>query len=278
MHGVDASRIFYDAEVAPLLAGIPHAAGRIGRGSDALGLDDHMSQDHDWGARVTIICEGPTPELPDGVELYTLDDFAIAHLGVTPKDNIDWLLLTGQCVLEVTAGPLFRDDTGELSALRASLAWYPPSVEQYLIASSWLRIDQELPFIGRTRDRGDLLGSQIITARLGRAVVHLTFLLERRWPPYAKWLGTTYGQRAHELDSEASICAALDDLAGRSITVPFFDRPYRCIEPAFIASLQTDLPIPIGIGSVEMWCDNVDVLAKPERRVALRAAYESWQR
>jgi len=151
---------------------------------------------------------------------------------------------------------VFRDDTGALSALRASLAWYPQAVEAYVVASSWVRIDQELPFIGRTRDRGDVLGSQLIAARVARAVMHLTFLLEHRWPPYAKWCGGAYGNRPHRLDSEASICAALDELAGQPITVPFHDRPYRCVDPAFIASLDTNLPLPIGIGSVEMWCDN----------------------
>jgi len=278
MRGVDVSRDFYDEEVAPRLAGIPHAAGRMGRGSDVIGFDDSMSQDHDWGARVTVIAETATPDLPDGVELYTLDEFARSHLGLVPCDDIDWLLLTGQSVLEVIAGPLFRDDTGTLSALRASLFWYPPAVEAYVVASSWVRIDQELPFIGRTRDRGDLLGSRIITARVARAVIHLTFLLEHRWPPYAKWYGRAYGNRLHRLDSEASICAALDELAGRPITVPFHDRPYRCVDPGFIGSLQTDLPLPIGIGSVEMWCDNVDVLSRPSRRAALRTAYESWRR
>lgn len=194
-----------------------------------------------------------------------------------PKDDIDWLLLTGQSVLEVTAGPVFRDDLGNLSALRASLAWYPPAVDAYVVASSWVRIDQELPFIGRARDRGDVIGSQVIAARVARAVMHLTFLLEHRWPPYARWYGGAYGNRPQRLDSEASICAALDELAGQPVTVPFFDRPYRRVDPTFIASLRTDLRLPIGIGSVEMWCDNVDVLSKPDRRAALRAAYESWR-
>jgi hypothetical protein len=107
--------------------------------------------------------------------------------------------------------------------------------------------------------------------------MHLSFLLERQWPPYAKWFGTAYGRRS-PLDSEESICSALDELAGRPITVPFWDRPYRCIDPAFIASLHSDVPLPIGIGSVEMWCDNVDVLAKPWRRIELRSAYEAWRR
>jgi hypothetical protein len=272
MRGVDASREFYEQRVAPLLDGIPHAAGRIGRGSDVLGLDDEMSKDHDWGERVTVITEHATPPLPDGVELYTHQGFVTSHLGCDPADDIDWLLLTGQSVLEVIAGPVFRDDIGELTALRTKLQWYPPDVERYLIAASWLRIDQELPFIGRTLLRGDVQGASIITSRLAKAVMHLTFLYERQWPPYAKWFGTVYGSHRPLLDSESAICDALDALAGKAVCVQFHDRPCRTVDPLFLATMPSD-----GIGSVEMWCDNVDVLAKPWRRIELRRAYEAWR-
>ena len=272
VRGVDASRAFYERDVAPLLDGIPHAAGRIGRGSDVLGLDDEMSRDHDWGDRVTVVTEHETPALPDGVELYTFQRFVTSHLGCDPVDDVDWLLLTGQSVLEVIAGPVFRDDTSKLTTLRTKLQWYPPDVERYLIAASWRRIDQELPFIGRTLLRGDVQGSLIITARVARAVMHLTFLLERQWPPYAKWFGTAYGTHRPPLDSEAAICAALDELAGRPVTVQFHDRPFRTVDPLFLATMPSD-----GIGSVEMWCDNVDVLSQPWRRMGLRSAYEAFR-
>lgn len=271
MRGVSRSRAFYERDVAPLLLGIPHAAGSIGRGSDAVGLDDDISQDHDWGDRVTVITEHATPPLPDGVELFTLASFVRAHLGVDPQDDTDWLLLTGQSVIEVIAGPVFRDDNGELTALRSKLQWYPPDVERYVIACAWRRIDQELPFIGRTRDRGDAQGSEIICARVARNVMHLTFLLEKQWPPYPKWFGTAYGTRA-PLDSEEAICAALDALAGKPVTVPFYDRPFKTVDPAFLATMPCD-----GIGSVEMWIDNVDVLSWPERRVQLREVYRAWR-
>jgi hypothetical protein len=184
MSGTDVSQAFYERDVAPLLDGIPHAAGRIGRGSDVLGLDDETSKDHDWGERVTVITEHDTPPLPEGVELYTHRHFVTSHLGCDPEDEIDWLLLTGQSVLEV-------------------------------IAASWRRIDQELPFIGRTSMRGDAHGATIITARLAQAVMHLTFLYERQWPPYSKWFGTAYGTHRAALDSETAICDALDALAGK---------------------------------------------------------------
>jgi len=272
MRGIDASRAFYERDVAPLLDGIPHAAGRIGRGSDVLGLDDEMSRDHDWGDRVTVITEHATPPMPAGVELYTLHSFVESHLGVDPVDEIDWLLLTGQSVLEVIAGSVFRDDTGALTALRTKLQWYPPDVERYVIAASWLRIDQELPFIGRTLLRGDVQGSGIITARVAKAVMHLTFLYERQWPPYPKWFGTAYGVHRPPLDTESAICDALDALAGTPVTVQFHDRPFKTVDPLFLATMPSD-----GIGSVEMWCDNVDVLAKPWRRMALRGAYEAFR-
>ena len=298
MRGASLSRAFYEDAVAPLLDGIPHAAGRLGSGSDVLGLDDDTSRDHDWGCRLTVLVDEGVDELrerlerelpeeleghpvrfptswkPDGhqVDVHTVDGFALSRLGVIPVDAIDWLLLTGQSVLEVVAGPVFHDDTGTLTALRARLTWYPEDVEQYVVRSQWQRIHEELPFIGRTLDRGDELGSRVITHRLARDVMHLTLLLERQWSPYPKWLGTAYGDRGHALDSEASICAALDDLAGRPVTVPFWDRPYRHLDEAWLASLPTGLPLPVGVGAVEQWCDNVAVM---NRRRELRGFYEA---
>jgi hypothetical protein len=301
VRGASLSRAFYEAVVAPLLDGVPHAAGRLGSGSDVLGLDDETSRDHDWGCRLTLLVDDgvdevrerlehelpddfdghpvrfPTSWKPEGhqVDVHTVDGFALSRLGVIPVDAIDWLLLTGQSVLEVVAGPVFHDDTGVLSALRTRLEWYPHDVEQYVVRSQWQRIHEELPFIGRTLGRGDELGSRVITHRLARDVMHLTLLLERQWSPYSKWLGTAYGDRGHALDSEASICAALDELAGAPVTVPFWDRPYKHLDEGWLASLPTGLPLPVGIGSVEQWCDNVKVM---HDRPALRCFYESlWE-
>ena len=56
--GVDIARTYYFEVVRPLLAlrfpGMPHAAGRLGGGSDVLGLDDETSRDHDWGLRLNL--------------------------------------------------------------------------------------------------------------------------------------------------------------------------------------------------------------------------------
>jgi hypothetical protein len=56
--GIELSRRFYAEAVRPILdahePGLPHAAARIGWGSDVLGFDTEMSTDHGWGPTVRI--------------------------------------------------------------------------------------------------------------------------------------------------------------------------------------------------------------------------------
>ncbi len=51
--------VFYAEAVRPLLdaayPGLPHAAARIGAGSEVLGYDSARSTDHDWGPRLTLL-------------------------------------------------------------------------------------------------------------------------------------------------------------------------------------------------------------------------------
>jgi hypothetical protein len=64
MQGIELSRRFYEDLVRPWLAtaapGLPHAAALLGYGSELLGFDDAMSQDHNWGPRVQVFVDAPT--------------------------------------------------------------------------------------------------------------------------------------------------------------------------------------------------------------------------
>jgi hypothetical protein len=245
------------------------------------------------------------------VEVATVAGFAASRLGTDPAAGLsvpDWLMLTGQSVLEVTAGPVFTDQTRELAPVRAMLAWYPADVERYVLACGWEKIAQQLPMAGRIACRGDELGSRLLSVRLSGDLMWLAFALSRRWPPYAKWRGTIFralpvaaGLAApltaaatapdwqEREDSLASACETLLDtqrargLPAPAVAVtPFWDRPYRTIDPAIAHGLLAEVTdpriakLPRGIGSVEQWVDNVDVLAHPERRQALRASYQRW--
>jgi hypothetical protein len=332
--------------VEPLLSqflpGLAYAAARLGSGSDVLGLDDERSRDHDWGCRLTLLVDEEArdqvplisrmleerlperygefpvrfrvtwdPSLSHQVEVATVADFTVSRLGVNPVGGLsalDWLTVTGQSVLEVTAGPVFTDRTRSLAAARSLLAWYPPDVERYVLAAGWQRLCQLLPMVGRTADAGDELGSRLLSADLAGDLLWLAFALSRRWAPYAKWRGTVFrslpvaarlgplldaaatapGWRERE-DALAAACTVLLGVqrangqpAPASAVIPFFGRPYRTVDSAVPQSLLASITdpevarLPPMVGAIEQWVDSVDVLSSPGRRPALQSAYRAW--
>jgi Domain of unknown function (DUF4037) len=343
LSGAELARSFFVGAVEPLLGRVlprlEYAAARLGSGSDVLGLDDERSRDHDWGCRLTLLVDdddrdqvapisrlledelperhrgfpvrfGTTwdPSVSHRVEVATVADFAASRLGVDPTGGltaIDWLSLTGQSVLEVTAGPVFTDRTRALSTVRALLAWYPPDVERYVVAAGWQRLCQLMPMVGRTAETGDELGSRLISARLADDLMWLAFALSRRWAPYAKWRGTVFRSLpvAAELgplldgataagwrDRENALAGACEVLLGvqrerwqpeaPSGVIQFFDRPYRTVDQAVPRALLAGVGdpdvarLPI-VGSIEQWADCTDILSSPGHRACLRSAYRA---
>lgn len=337
--GLDIAERYHQDVVRPLLLRrwprLSYAAGRLGGGSEVLGLDDAMSRDHDWGLRLQVFVTADLvaavqdtleQDLPDiflglptrfaltgstqarpHVSVSTVTSFACDRLGFDPAAGIslhDWLSVTGQAMLEVTAGRVFQDDFGELARTRRELEWYPDGLWRYLLACAWRRIDQELPLMARAGDRGDDAGSRVIGARLVDVAMHLGFLLNRAWMPYPKWRGTQLTllpgmdaatrslRRAltgrHWESRLTSYTTALEQLlvlqreAGlpspTSATEPFRDRPYVAVYDQLVPRLLTSIAdeqvrvLPVGIGSIEQCCDNVDVLTHAARRRALVAA------
>ena len=207
-------------------------------------------------------------------------------------------------MLEITGGEVFHDGPGEITELRARLAWYPDDLWRYVVAADWARLAQELPLMGRVAARGDEVGSRVIAGRLVRAAMHLGFLLERRWPPYPKWLGTLFRRLpraggAHDAlgaavsaatwqERQSALCAALDHLHHLQLSVglptaerawePFFDRPFCGVPDAAARLLLQSVEdpdvrnLPAGVGSVEQWIDSVDVLTHTDRRIVAAEA------
>ncbi|HSH79276.1 MAG TPA: DUF4037 domain-containing protein [Herpetosiphonaceae bacterium] len=69
--GIQLSQRFYWEAVRPILdahyPGLPHAAARIGPGSDVLGFDTEMSTDHDWGPSVHIFLRDTDVDLASSI-------------------------------------------------------------------------------------------------------------------------------------------------------------------------------------------------------------------
>jgi hypothetical protein len=326
--GSELSERYHREVVGPALTkrwpNLRYAAGRLGSGSDVLGYDDATSEDHDWGLRLTILV---APELTAevenhleavlpaqflgmptrpvltwtaapilAVEVASVDTFARGRLGVGANEEWtveDWLSFTGQAVSEVRSGPVFLDTDGALTALRRRLDWYPDDIWRWILAADWSALREELPFVGRTGQRGDDLGSRIIAARLARTAMHLTFMLHRAWPPYSKWLGTAF----RELPASGDVRRGLEEAVaadewqerqralGEAIqalarlqtsrglpsaspgVAPFYDRPHlgvAAIHEALLETIESDqLRARVLTGTVEQWCESVPALLTP---------------
>ena len=334
-NGINLARAYWSQVVRPVLdehrPALPRAAARIGSGSDVLGLDDQISRDHDWGLRLQIFV--PKSERTDvltvlrdhlphefaglptrfaftgqdehtlAVDVLSVDELVSTKLGFDPRTSatpLDWMSLTGQAALEMTAGAVFEDSDDELTSLRQALVWYPDDVWRYVVACDWQRIDQELPLIGRAADRGDELGSRIIAARLVDITMHLAFVLCRRRAPYSKWCGTMFrslalptdlghalqdGLTANDWHSRSDrLVAALNELAmiqhatglpsADPACVPFWDRPYVQVDQELVLRLLNSISdpvvraLPAGLGSIEQRTDNVDLLVHAHLRRA----------
>ena len=343
--GIGLAFAYYQDVVAPLLRAVrprlPHAAARLGSGSDVLGLDDETSRDHDWGLRLTLLVEADRVEevtgrldehLPDTyagrptrfattwdpivrqrVDVATAETFVASRLGLDASGtltSLDWLCLTGQSLLEVTAGRVFTDDLGVLTGLRRTLSWYPDDVWRYVAAADWIRLGEALPLLGRAGQRADDLGSRVVCGHVVDTAIHLAFLLSRRWPPYPKWRGTLLTRLPVADELVPALTAALaaerwperQEAVARALAVlhraqrvaglptdedpptePFFDRPFLGIRAAVPGLLLDDVTdpfvraLPAGVGSVEQWVDNVRVLTDAPRRVrAARSALLSF--
>ena len=217
-------------------------AALLGPGSEVLGYDDDRSQDHDFGPRLQVfmpqvtevdarrieerldavlpdMCGGHPVRFPTTtdpvrrhrVTVTTVARFFAEMCGVAPTDGLSvdqWLRTPTQVLAAVTAGKVFADPTAEIGQYRDALAWYPDDVWRYVIGCQWQRLAQHEPFLGRTAETGDDLGARLIAARLTGDLVHLAFLLERRWAPYAKWLGSAFRQ----LDASTTIAPHLATL------------------------------------------------------------------
>lgn len=168
--------------------------------------------------------------------------------------------------------------------------------------------------MGRCGEVGDELGSRVVTARLVRDVMRLCFLVERRYAPYSKWLGTAFARLdcAAELGPhleaalaaaswqprEKHLCQAYLIAARRHNALdltppldtscrPFFGRPYRVL---FAERFAHGLAETIGacevraildrvglIGGLDQWADNTDLLDRADLCARARLLYDQGE-
>jgi hypothetical protein len=327
------ARLYRDA-VRPLLGNRPHAAALLGWGSDVLGYDTPRSTDHGWGPRLLVFLDTDDEaadlrarlddRLPDDVEgwpvrfgwdglpvthhvtVTTLPAWLTSQLGLDATAGMsttDWLVTPQQRLLGVVAGRVHADPDGVLAGIRRRLNWYPDPVWRWLLACQWHRLAQEEAFVARTAEVGDETGSAVVAARLVRDMMRLALLLDRRYAPYQKWLGTAFARSRHDDDLPRHLADALRAtepgprgdalaeayvaLAGRHAAAGlteavdarirgYHERPAQVLmadrfAEALLGTVTDDLlaALPL-IGGVDQLVDSTDALSEPAlfRRLA----------
>ncbi|ATO17664.1 hypothetical protein CO540_05555 [Micromonospora sp. WMMA2032] len=244
-----------------------------------------------------------------GVSVDELGAWLRDRLGVDPRAGLtaaDWLATPTQRLAELTGGAVFHDGLdGALTAVRARLAWYPDDVWRHVLAACWQRVAQAEHLAGRCAEVGDDLGSRVVAAGLARDLMRLGLLTHRRWPPYAKWLGTVFAALPAAppvVDAlttalgpgdwparQSGLLRALETVAGwtngTGLTAPveptarpFHDRPFLVLDAGrFTEALRAAITDPHlrdrpPLGAVDQYLDNVDVLTRPGRARRVAAA------
>lgn len=223
MKGLELSRLYYES-LRPELAGRlgpvmdSAAAGLAGEGSECFGLDDGLSQDHDFGPRFLFwlpddVLRARRAEIdaafadlpmefmgfrapqasgqalfrhgPAGIRAWIS---AVAGLPRPPQDPLEWLAAPEEKLAAAVNGNLFEDNLGEFSSIRQKLtAYYPEDVRLKKMAARAMIMGQSGQYnLPRCLKRKDGAAAFLTLGRFAEAALSFVFLLNRKYKPYYK--------------------------------------------------------------------------------------------
>lgn len=154
-----------------------------------------------------------------------------------PLQDVDWLRVSEQHLLEFTNGTVFRDDTGELTEAREALAYYPDDVLRWLLMCGWNTVGGDWFPIGRIGSRGDRLGLRIQAAKEAQRLMRLGFMVSRKYTTYKKWFGTLFKRLPIAEELEPVLAGLLAEEDWRQVEQRIWDAS------AIILRYQNDLGI-----------------------------------
>ena len=226
MNGIELSRGYFEeygkpmlerdfAEILPFIA-----AGFVGSGSEHLGYDDEISQDHDFepgfciflpsedivDRRTAFLLERAYEKLPKeymGVARQKISpvggnrngvlrtaEFYLSKTG-TPDgvlSNEAWLTLPDYALLEAVNGEVYFDNYSEFTKIRNILKNQPEDVKLKKLAGNLLIMAQAGQYnFTRCLNHGEKEAAQMALFEFVNASLKTVFLLNNRYMPYYKW-------------------------------------------------------------------------------------------
>ena len=226
MKGLELSRAYFESHGLPMLKEqfsevMPFlSAGLVGSGSEVLGYDDEISEDHDFepgfclllpgediiDRRTAFLLERAYAKLPKefmGYQRSMIGPVGGARHGVLRMDEFfqekigspdgilsvgQWLSLPEQTLAEVTGGEVFFDGLGEVTKIRERLKYYPEDIRLKKLAGELLIMAQSGQYnYQRCLKHGEKGAAQLAAIEFAKSTMHTVFLLNRVYEPYYKW-------------------------------------------------------------------------------------------
>ncbi|MBR6707238.1 MAG: DUF4037 domain-containing protein [Clostridia bacterium] len=226
MNGLALSRRYYERFGLPLLMELfpsvekQLAVGLAGAGSECMGFDDAVSEDHDFGPgfciwlpgeelvdrRTAFLLERAYASLPmefEGRRRSKMAPVGGARTGVIRMADFfsdkcgdpggrltleQWLTVPAASLAEATNGEVFYDPAGAFSRIRESLRHMPRDVRLKRMAGHLLLMAQSGQYnYQRCLDHGETGAAQLAAYEYVRHAISVVFLLNDKYEPFYKW-------------------------------------------------------------------------------------------
>lgn len=211
------------------------AAGMVGKGSECLGFDDELSQEHDFGPGFCLWLtdedykeigqelafeyerlpkdfggmEGHIESALEGgrVGVFSTRDFYYDLIGRedAPVTNMDWLWIPEARLATATSGRVFRDDYCEFSRLRKHLQKYYPEdvrIKKIVSRAAYMAQAGQYNYV-RCMRRGESVAAYMALTEFVKNTISMVYLLNRQYAPYYKW--SHHGMRFLKILPEVSL-------------------------------------------------------------------------
>lgn len=191
------------------------AIGMFGFGSDCLGYDDEISQDHDFGGGFCILLPQNIYDeigkqlqkeydlLPDEfmnmkrmtsfhgqgrVGVFEINHFFKQFIQYFPQTLNDWLYIDENALLNCTNGMIFDDYYGQVTKIRQDLKYFPEDIRIKKIVRALAKMAQSGQYnYGRCMKRHNHVAASLAIHEFIEQTLSLIYLLNKRYKPYYKW-------------------------------------------------------------------------------------------
>lgn len=225
MTGIELSKAYYEKYGKSMIHNqFPEyekylAVGLVGEGSECLGFDDDMSEDHDFGPGFCIwlpeeIFKTIGPQMQNAYEnlpktfenkyrsetfegrgrigVLNINDFYKKYIGCpgVPKNNLEWMLAPENNLCTAVNGVVFEDSLGQFTTIRNELLkFYPKDIFLKKIVARMAVMSQAGQYnYERCMKRGEYAAAYLACGEFIQAAASAVYLLNRKYMPFYKWI------------------------------------------------------------------------------------------